>query len=236
MGPLAMGVVLASLGLADAAILTMRCLALRPSSRCATEEAAAARRATPAHPSSSAQPPARGLGGAPASGDLAREMPVVPRRELPLSSISTPISGSICDPPPYIRWNTPPTPPRATAAPTPPPWSPPRCSPTAVPPTADEAERREHVASGVRACVRGCCCAGAAHAKGRERCVRCTAWCYSCIALALLAACVATYDPKGAQWAEAHTPFYGVNMGGWLVTERWLNAPKDGRLHTRCGM
>ena len=52
--------------------------------------------------------------------------------------------------------------------------------------------------------------------------------------LALLAASVATFDPLGARWAEVHTPFYGVNLGGWLLTERWLNGPKDGRLHTLC--
>ena len=38
--------------------------------------------------------------------------------------------------------------------------------------------------------------------------------------LAILAASVATYDPLGARWAEEHTPFYGVNLGGWLLTER----------------
>ena len=25
------------------------------------------------------------------------------------------------------------------------------------------------------------------------------------------------------RWAEAHTPFYGVNLGGWLLTERYVS-------------
>ena len=58
------------------------------------------------------------------------------------------------------------------------------------------------------------------HARARRRCMACAGAGYGGAVLAILAASVATYDPLGARWAEEHTPFYGVNLGGWLLTER----------------
>ena len=46
---------------------------------------------------------------------------------------------------------------------------------------------------------------------------------YGGAVLAILAASVATYDPLAARWAEEHMPFYGVNLGGWLLTERYVS-------------
>ena len=43
------------------------------------------------------------------------------------------------------------------------------------------------------------------------------------VALFLLAMWVSTHDPAAARWAERHPQLRGVNLGGWLVGERWLN-------------
>ena len=47
-------------------------------------------------------------------------------------------------------------------------------------------------------------------------------------ALFLLAMWVSTHDPAAARWAERHSRLRGVNLGGWLVGERWLNVRWEG--------
>ena len=39
---------------------------------------------------------------------------------------------------------------------------------------------------------------------------------------------LATYDPHAEVWAARHASLRGVNLGGWLLTERWLVCPWEG--------
>ena len=220
-----MGAVLGLLGLIDAALLTMRCLALQSRSRHdATAEEEGEEGEGVGEGVSPPAPQPSASGDAPGAREMQRA-----DREMPAVG-----EGAV----PYTRWNTPPISPRSPHTPT---ATPSGTDAAAAPTPADSGGdsgggrlRCASRASRVRVCMRGCCCSGTTHAKARRRCVACGAACYGSVVLALLAASVATFDPLGARWAEVHTPFYGVNLGGWLLTERWLNGPKDGRLHTLC--
>ena len=65
-----------------------------------------------------------------------------------------------------------------------------------------------------------------------ERCGRCLrvtlAIFFYGAALFFLAMWCATHDPAAARWAERHSRLRGVNLGGWLVGERWLNVRWEG--------
>ena len=86
-----------------------------------------------------------------------------------------------------------------------------------------------------RACGACCCCVGARHRRGRACCACCAATSYAAAAALVLCASVATHDPLGAAWMARHAPFYGVNLGGWLLTERWLNDARGVQLTQCCG-
>jgi glucan 1,3-beta-glucosidase len=48
-----------------------------------------------------------------------------------------------------------------------------------------------------------------------------------------LAACVAVADPVALRWSRRHATLRGVNLGGWLVQERWLTG-SNATLETSC--
>ena len=69
----------------------------------------------------------------------------------------------------------------------------------------------------------------------------CRAFRLGCAALALLLVVLALLarlaawnrrDVVAEAWMERHTPLYGVNVGGWLVLEKWLCGTTS--LRTKC--
>ena len=48
-----------------------------------------------------------------------------------------------------------------------------------------------------------------------------------------LAMGLATHDPHAEMWADRHSSIRGVNIGGWLLQERWLTG-KERMVDTRC--
>ena len=149
-----MGAVLGLLGLIDAALLTMRCLAMQLRSRHAAAEGEGegeAGEAATARSATTLPPPTQPSTAGGVAGD-AREMQRGDR-EMPAVG-----EGAV----PYTRWNTPPISPRSPHTPSG------AGAGAALAPSATVAyphrSRASH-ASRVRACARSCCCTGTAHAK-----------------------------------------------------------------------
>lgn len=83
-------------------------------------------------------------------------------------------------------------------------------------------EDEDHHTPSKRSGGGGCCCTGRAR-RGRRICCRsvCGVLTVSAFVTCLAsAACVA--DPFAAQWAARHANVSGVNLGGWMIAERWM--------------